>query len=274
MIFRITTVLFTLLLGISCHEIPVNIGEIIIPDTGKKVLIEDLTGASCPNCPKGAAVIKNILQKYPDQVVAIGIHGFFLSNPTPKSKYDFRNPAARDLEKWFNPTGGKPAASVNRVKITGSSLLSYLPDLWQSLIEAELQKAQEIELNMQVNYDKTSRKLQLDLTVIPLTDLSGEFSVSIYLTESEIVDAQSNGGEIIENYVHDHVLHAMLTKFDGDAFGSDLKKGKSVTKIYSYTLPESVNGLWNDENIHISAMIARNSSDSKEVIQAVEKKLF
>jgi hypothetical protein len=257
----------------GCKEIPIEIGETIIPDSGKKVLIEDLTGASCPNCPKGAAAVKNILSKYKDQVVAVGIHGFFLSNPTPKSKYDFRNPQARDLENWFRPTGGKPAASVSRVRRNDNSLLSYLPDLWLSLTETELQKSQEIELDMTLTYDASSRKLEAKVTAIPLADLDGDFSISVYLTESGIIDAQSNGTEIIENYVHDHVLRAMLTRFDGDSFSSNLKRGASIVRSYSYTLPTEPAGLWVPDNIYLVAMIARNSTDNKEVIQVVEKAL-
>lgn len=269
--FLIISLCFFFLSG--CEEIPLEIGDTIIPDSGKKVLIEDLTGASCPNCPKGAAAVKNILDKYKEQVIAVGIHGFFLSNPTPKSKYDFRHPQARDLENWFRPTGGKPAASINRVKKPDNSLLSYLPDLWLSLAEIELQRAQEIELDLSVNYNTQTRTLEARITAVPLENLDGDFNISVFLTESNIVDAQANGTEIVENYVHDHVLRYMLTKFDGDNFSSSLKRGTPVIRNYTYTLPTEPQGLWVPENMHIVAMIARNSADNKEVIQAVEKSI-
>jgi hypothetical protein len=257
----------------ACKEIPVEIGEVIIPDSGKTVLIEDLTGASCPNCPKGISAVNNILDKYKNKVYAVGIHGFFLSNPTPKSKFDFRNPHARDLENWFRPTGGKPAASINRVRRPDNSLLSYLPDLWLSLTEAELQKAQQIELAIELSYNTESRQADIKVTAIPLTDLNGDFNISVFLTESNIIDAQSNGTEIIENFRHDHVLRTMLTKFDGDSFTSSMKRGVSVSRNYSFTLPVQPAGLWIPDNMHVVAMIAHNSSDNREVIQVIEKHL-
>ena len=272
-LIKLLPALSIVLLVTACKEIPVEIGDVLIPQSGKTVLIEDLTGASCPNCPKGIAVVNNILSKYKTQAIAVGIHGFFLSNPTPKSKFDFRNPHARDLENWFRPTGGKPAASINRVRRPDNSLLSYLPDLWLSMAEAELLKPQQIELGMEVNYNTESRQLEAKVTAIPLNDLDGDFNISVFLTESKIIDAQSNGTTIVEDFQHDHVLRTMLTKFDGDPFSSSLKRGVSISRNYAFTLPVQPVGLWKAEDMHVVAMISHNSPDNKEVVQVAEKSL-
>ncbi len=59
---------FPLIILLSCEEIPIIIADPVIPDSEKVVLIEELTGASCPNCPKGSAAIENILTKFPGRV--------------------------------------------------------------------------------------------------------------------------------------------------------------------------------------------------------------
>jgi hypothetical protein len=41
----------------TCTEIPIQLKDPVIPESDRVVLIEELTGASCPNCPKGSAAI-------------------------------------------------------------------------------------------------------------------------------------------------------------------------------------------------------------------------
>ncbi|MCE2790197.1 MAG: Omp28-related outer membrane protein [Saprospiraceae bacterium] len=190
---------------LTCTEIPIELKDPIIPESDRIVLIEELTGASCPNCPKGSAAIENILTKFPGKVVAVGIHGDFLAKPTAKSKYDFRNPKAKDLENWFKPWFGKPSASINRVPDETNTLMIDLPDLWQAAVETELQKEHKLNLLMDVKYDMASRRVDIEIAAIPLTDLPGNYAISVYLLETGIVDAQSNGSVILEDFKHKHV---------------------------------------------------------------------
>lgn len=255
----------------TCTEIPIELKDPIIPESDKVVLIEELTGASCPNCPKGSAAIENILAKFPGKVVAVGIHGDFLAKPTAKSKYDFRNPKAKDLENWFKPWFGKPSASINRVPDETNTLMIDLPDLWQAAVEKELQKDHRINILMDVAYEASSRRVDVEIAAIPLTDLPGNYAISVYLLESGIVDAQSNGSMILEDFTHKHVLRDMLTRFDGDAFGNNLTAGSILKRNYSYTLPDTPAGLWVPGRMEVVAMISHNESNDKSVLQAVEK---
>jgi hypothetical protein len=256
---------------LTCTEIPIELKDPIIPESDRIVLIEELTGASCPNCPKGSAAIENILTKFPGKVVAVGIHGDFLAKPTAKSKYDFRNPKAKDLENWFKPWFGKPSASINRVPDETNTLMIDLPDLWQAAVETELQKEHKLNLLMDVKYDMASRRVDIEIAAIPLTDLPGNYAISVYLLETGIVDAQSNGSVILEDFKHKHVLRDMLTRFDGDAFGNNLTAGSIFKRNYSYTLPETPAGLWLPERMEVVAMVSHNESNDKSVLQAVEK---
>jgi len=190
---------FPLIITISCEEIPIELADPLIPESDKVVLIEELTGASCPNCPKGSAAIENILNKYPDKVAVVAIHGDFLASPIPnRSKYDFRNKKANDLENWFRPWYGKPAATTNRI-LTDDAQEPYTissPDLWQAQVENELQKPHLLNLLMAIKYDSLTRNLEVEVAAIPLVDLSGNYNISVFITESGITDAQTNGALI------------------------------------------------------------------------------
>jgi hypothetical protein len=95
----------------------------------------------------------------------------------------------------------------------------------------------------------------------------------VFITESNIIDAQTNGAVIVENYNHKHILRDMMTKFDGDALGASLKKNDIIRKSYSYTLPSTTDGLWVPENIEIVITIHKNDPKDKSVAQAYYSKL-
>ncbi len=254
----------------SCNEIMLNIDDAVIPDSGRIVLIEELTGASCPNCPKGSASIENILALRPGRVAVVGIHGDFLAQPiSGKSKYDFRNQKAKDLENWFKPWYGKPAATTNRI-LTEDDQEPYAissPDLWLAEVDKELQKPHQMNIILASDYNAGTRKIDLDVSVITLVDLGGNYNISVYLTESNIIDAQSNGSVYIEDYKHKHVLMDMLTRFDGDSFGTDLKANEVIKKKYSYILPVR-EGLFNAENMEVVVMVSKNRPGVRDVVQA------
>ena len=268
---RILCIILALAAGIlhSCKEIPITITDPAIPESDRIVLIEELTGASCSNCPKGSATIESILAKYPGKVLAVGVHGKFLSYPTTKSRFDFRNPKARDLELWFKGWQGKPTASVNRSVDPSSGLIVQdNPDLWQAGVERELQKPHVMNILLDSKYNRDSRQIDLEVAAIPLTDLAGNYNISIYLTESKIVDAQADGTEIVEEFEFNHVLMDMMTNHDGDVFGSDMTKNKILKRNYTYTLPTGAAGLWNPENMEIIVMISHSSPTDVSVLQA------
>ncbi|MBK9735846.1 MAG: Omp28-related outer membrane protein [Saprospiraceae bacterium] len=197
---------------------------------------------------------------------------FFFDPIIGKSKYDFRNPKAKDLENWFKPWYGKPAASVNRVPTSDVTepYANSNPDLWQAEVEKELVKDHQLNIILKSDYNEASRVLELDMAAIPLVNLSGNYNISIYLIESKIIDAQTNGANIDLNYTHNHVLRDMITKFDGDAFGTDLKKGDIINRNYAYTLPTTPEGLWNPKNMKVVVMISHQGSNDKSVVQAAE----
>ncbi|HAW06108.1 MAG TPA: hypothetical protein DCW83_15615, partial [Saprospirales bacterium] len=65
----------------ACEEKPLVIPDFVPPTSGKVVLIEEFTGASCTGCPAGAAKVEELLNLLPNNVAAVAIHGAFLSEP-------------------------------------------------------------------------------------------------------------------------------------------------------------------------------------------------
>lgn len=252
----------------GCNEVPVMIPDFEVPNTNRVVLMEDLTGVRCPNCPKGAKAIENIIEKFEGKVVAVGIHGNFLTKPLDgevKSKYDFRNPKSIELEEYLKPFLGKPSVQINRRYFDGELYTSvdYI-DQWESYVEDELNRPQEMEIILGKNYNPDSRKLDINVAASPLINETGRFRISVYIIESKIIDPQETNNAIIEEYEHNHVLRDMLTAVTGDEFAVDLEKNKIYNKSYSYVIPQEFNA----DNMEVVVMVNRDKADDKSVLQA------
>jgi hypothetical protein len=259
-IFVLSVCFFT-----QCQEVPVAIPEFQVPTTNKVVLLEDLTGVRCPNCPRGAAAIESILTKYKGKVVAVGIHGSFLTKPLAESKYDFRNEKAIALEELLKPFIGKPSIQVNRVQFPGELFTSVATiDLWDGFVAKELQKEQEMEILATKTYNKNTRKLDLNFSAVSILKSEGPFKISVYITESKIIDPQETQGKIIQEFEHNHVLRDMLTAANGDRLAESLLKSESVQKSYSYIVPEN----FKPENMEVVVMVSKDKGSDKTVIQA------
>lgn len=259
------------ILFFSCEEVPVKIPEFEPITTGRVVLVEELTGVACSNCPAGAARLASIQETYPDNVVVIGIHGILLAEPLPESKYDFRNEDATELEAWLgNPP--KPSAVVNRVRFEElfGDWSILLVNQWAGFIEQELEKEQELNLGISKEYDAETRELTITVSALPLMDLSGDFKVSVLLTEGHIIDPQLDPTTTIVDYEHNHVLREVITNTTGDFFANELVKNEVITKTYKFTIPDDGDGLWNIEHLEIVSYIANTEGVSEKILQAAQ----
>lgn len=265
LLLALTAVLWT-----SCKEEGVMIPPFEEPDSKRVVLLEDLTGVQCPNCPKGAAAIEDILTRLPNNVVAVGIHGNFLTKPLPESKYDFRSAKSIALEEFLKPFLGKPSAHINRKYFQDELYVAVdATELWQSYVEKELKAQHVMDLAIVKTYDPATRQLSITANATPLINETGNFKISVYLTESGLIDLQENQGTIIEDYEHNHVLRDMLTAASGDDIASDLVKNKLLSRTYTYTIPAAFNAA----KMEVVAMVSRNSGEDKSVLQAAAAKV-
>ena len=270
----ISILFFTLIISSCCNELPVEIPKFTPPETDKVVLIEELTGVSCINCPDGATVIRNMEQKYKGQVISIAIHAGSLSDTLKTSKYDLRCEDGINLEKSWSYLG-KPAAAIDRVIFEEPDIPVSGYTSWQTYVEEEFKKENVLSITTTTEYDTVTRKLEVYVSMIPLVDLAGNFKLNVALTESHIIDAQTlRDGSVKEDYEFDNVLRDMITPWDGQSIGSGLKKDDIIIKSFSYTLPEDEN-LWKAENIKVVAFVTGGEeSDMRPVLNASESKII
>lgn len=260
---------------LACDEVAVVVpmgqtgggGPTPADSTVRVVLMQELTGVKCPNCPTGAAEAKRLLSVYDEQLVVMAIHGDFLTSPLPESLYDFRTDFSRTIEN-NTPFLGKPAAAINRRLFNGPPFLAYDVDDWETYIQLELEETAEIKIEIVVSEEGGVLTVDLDLT--PIVDLAGGYNLAVAITQSEIVDVQEENGNIIEDYEHEHVLRHMFTAPLGDILGSELTAGDIINKMYTFDIPTSASPIYDLDHIEIVAYVTRDGASESPVIQAAK----
>ncbi|NOT37510.1 MAG: Omp28-related outer membrane protein [Saprospiraceae bacterium] len=253
-------------------ETKTDIIESGIINTERVILVEDFTGASCPNCPVGTAELENILEKYPSNVVVLGIHSRFLADPAKTGDPNLITKDANDIEKLLGNYVGKPEASINRRLYTGNNIRISRPDTWITYIDQELKREAEARLKIEKNYDDNSRELNIKITATSLIDILFPIHLHVAISESGIFTSQSGPSGVLDNYEQKHVLRKLLTPVGGELMTDGLTKDKSITKEYKFILPAETEKLWKANNCSIVAFISKNETE-KVILQATEEKL-
>ena len=265
-----TVLVLSALFSCAKWEQPTDIITSGVIKTERIILIDEFTGASCPNCPAGSTELERIVETYPDNVVVMSIHSKFLAEPVRTSDPDLRTPDAESIENFLGNYLGKPEAAFNRRLFPNKSNIRIgRPDTWINYVNEELQKPDEARLKIVNDYDESTRELKISVTATALINLDFPVYLHVALTESDIHTAQKNSTGIIDDYIHKHALRKLLTPVEGDFWLNSLKKGEISSRDYKFILP-SDNMLWNADQMDVVAFISLEPSQ-KVVLQAVEQ---
>ncbi len=247
-------------------------------DTDKvvqKVLIEEFTGYRCPNCPAASAEAIRIADAYPDQVYVLTIHAGPFAFPVDKEAYDFRTDVGAALKDAFNIVSF-PRGLVNRSEYHGE--LEQPSDNWGLIVQELVKKEPKVTIELVPFYNDNDKELGVEVTVTYLEAGSSNEALSVYAVEDSIAARQIDGSDIIEDYVHKHVLRGSFNGVWGDQLSdSDIPAGEVIEKNYSLAIPDEnlPNGErpWNPEKIKILAFV-HDFNRSGEILQVEEADLI
>ena len=201
-----------------------------LPVSEQKVMIEDLTGHKCTNCPKAHLEARNIQVLYPGKVIVVSIHAGFFATPDGSGHYmaDYRTAEGNDISTAFS-VSTYPSGMINRTKYSGKFL--HGNDAWLTYVDAELAKTARASVALEVEWNSDTRNVTINPTVQALADLSGTYNLCILITEDSINSPQANNNvqvgptPMIDPYYHRHVLRAAVNGTWGEALhsgGNDL----------------------------------------------------
>ena len=196
--------------------------------TPRQVLIEDVSGAGCSNCPKAATIAHNIINANPGRVnevtiypnntsfstlvLPININGF-------KSKYDFTTDIAMRIVNYVSVPPSLPSGYIDRKNISGNW---YEPkESWTTDVANELSVASPVNIDIVPTYNSTYNTLSVVATLTYTAADSGSNYIHVMILQDSIIDVQENTdgtGNVFYDptYVHNNTLMDMLTAPTGD----------------------------------------------------------
>lgn len=192
--------------------------QLVRPTPGKqKILIEEVSGVRCPNCPDGTRLLNSIAEEFDSSLIVVTYHAGSFSFPYKESKYDFKTDETVALLNYLGPPDGYPSAVIQRKKADNQSGFQQFSNAWYSAITREI--AVQPNLDIRLSVHRSSDQTYLRYQVSAIEDISSALYMHIYVIEDGLIDYQSDarvsGGPVID-YVHNHVLRKIMTPIEGE----------------------------------------------------------
>lgn len=244
------------------------------------VLLEDITGVKCPNCPASHAIAKAISDANPGRIVIAALHTFsndFFTNPNPPSSgyLDFRDldsTADYIVTKLLDNPTSLPLGSINRKKFPAETYRNFSSSKFSAYANQELILPDSINLDITNSYNSVSREVTIVVKMECTQDIPHDVYLSVGITENKIIGRQKDGITDVYNYEHNNIFRKMLTiktgfKINSPTLVMDAKK--VVIRVFKYNLPPA----WNENNCNVIGIL-HNNSVVIDVMQCQEKKIL
>ncbi|MBR4560778.1 MAG: Omp28-related outer membrane protein [Bacteroidales bacterium] len=199
----------------SCDKIDINNTHKPFNPSGhgKTVLIKDFTGVRCVNCPAAAETVHELQHELGEENVFImSVHAGYLAQPVGQFP-DFTTPEGT---AWYGSNSSNPLFSVDHVALTDGNTL-YVEQVDIPLADA-LAEEQSFEILQGVDYDDETRQLNVEVDVVAIAEVVGDFYVTACLLEDSIVGRQVVPGGVDTAYVFRNVFRGTVNGVDGDTF--------------------------------------------------------
>lgn len=255
-----TSLLFTALAACitACDNVDegdryIELGHI---DAKRAVLLEEFTGQNCPNCPEGQRIVSQLKEQYGSALIPVSIHAGQLSfSEEIYGEYGLGIPEGETYLK-----SSKVAAFPSGVVDRNREVLNK--DAWAAKIRSELEKEAYVAIELKPIYDPKIQKINIDINLKPTKNINCKLTV--WITESNIIGIQSDNGNIVRDYVHNHVLRGVVSDVWGDLV--ELSSGVFMEKNYQYDITANKKTYWKPENLSIVAFLSTDDG----VLQAAE----
>jgi hypothetical protein len=232
------------------EDVTVDFPDLDLSTVYRKVLIEEYTGHRCPNCPTGHEKLEELLTRFGDTLIPVCIHATSLAAPTTEFPDDLRCATGMELANDYQ-IDGIPAGVINRA----DEPMGSIPARWLSKIQAVDRTDIPAAIQIINQYDElANRLLKVNVKVTLLKPAANDLHLSLFLVEDGIVSPQIDGTEVIEDYVHNHVLRGSLN----GTYGTVLRDPVIGATYESYVLAKTISFVgqdWKPENCSVIAIL-------------------
>jgi hypothetical protein len=257
--------------------------------TPKYVLIEELTGVQCPNCPAGQVILENLAGTENVVPVAYHVGESIFSQDQPVVLNPLQVMTSTDAQTIvstqsspFGFPGAGPLAMVDRVLFNNGT--SYGPTItagglwnfdagWGGDVTIETTAPNNnAPVNIYLSSAYIAGKINISIGIHYTATQTDSDKVSIFLTEDSIVTAQLLADQSVDTFhVHNHIMRAAVTNALGDIINvPSFVQGRVDTLSYSYIIPPPASGnpAWNISHMHVIAFVHKYQNGNYSVLQA------
>ena len=167
----------------------------------KRVVLEEYTGSSCPNCPLGVNAIENLLKLYPDNFIPVTLRTY---------GGDMHTSGVAGYADYLGmPSVGAPSGRVNRGKVLSPMVQTstgYLFNgrgiinsdgeevyLWADAVQDELETPAEAAVELTVHYNTDTREVEVPINVtFAVSQTNKSYSLLGVVMENKLITYQDN----------------------------------------------------------------------------------
>lgn len=207
----------------------------------RHICIMDFTGAWCSFCPEGYRTLEGLISNpyagWRDIVTIMALHdGTGGKDPMALS-------VTNDIHGAFG-LGSFPAFVTD---LRNGGLLTESQEKIRESLNTSVDEY-PAQCDVKVASSLSGDELTVDVTLF--AEIAGDYRVSVWLVENNVIGPQNDGANTYADWSHKHVARTLLSAhWRGDSLGS-LAVEAEGSKSYTYTLPAE----WKREDMTIVAL--------------------
>lgn len=200
----------------------------------KNAVIEEFTGVSCPNCPPGHAIVKDLKTQYPMDAWVVAYHPTNSSFTTPRGGVDMRRAYLDNFyQSSFVGSRFMPSAMINRRQWGTPAERNTSRGTWVGYANTMMAEASPVNMGIEAVYDTMFNEVQVTVELYYTAD-AAEQTLYVMLMEDNLVANQSGSGGSA-NYVHSHIFREVLTDGQwGEAITTAPVMGNTYSKSFVF----------------------------------------
>jgi hypothetical protein len=246
----------------------------------KNVLIEEMTGVSCNNCPPAHIVLDNLITTNNNHVIGVSYHiggATFNQDALPQyTRQDMSSVDALTVVNAFTYPGYGPAGSVDRIvhQNAGPFSVTSIWDVyanWGGYVSTELAATNPPPVNIYIAsaYSASSKQINISVSLHYTAAQTDSDRLSIFLTEDSIITAQLlPNGSNDTTYMHMHIMRAAVSNPLGDNINvPSLVAGRVDSLGYTFTLTPA-DSLWKPAHLNVVAFVHKYQNNRSDILQA------
>ena len=231
----------------------------------KKVLLFDVTGVRCNNCPKAAALAKNLASANSGRIEVVALYPKTpMSLTYPWAGFDTMSTVEADqIATAMGGITSLPLGSVDQVSYNGSKLLNTSD--WGAAVTAQLTKTSPFNLEIKSTWKPTEGRARVEVKATANTAITANYKWVMAITESGVKSKQSDQdapGGVVEDYEHEHALRGVVGSTLGTDVNTSAVSAGFVREKHFYLAPKAK---WNAANCDVVVWIY--DTNTKEVVQ-------